>query len=67
MKIMGNTVGTTMPRSDWAQTNPKAADYIRNKPDIPAMQQAIQAAKSSADAANTHTGMHPFLIGRHAA
>ena len=31
-KIRGNTVGTTMPRPDWNQTDPKKADYIRNKP-----------------------------------
>lgn len=31
-KIRGNTVGTTMPRSDWAQTDPIKADYIKNKP-----------------------------------
>lgn len=31
-KIRGNTVGTTMPRSDWAQTDPTKADYIKNKP-----------------------------------
>lgn len=34
MKIRGNTVGTTMPRPDWNQTNPRRADYILNKPRI---------------------------------
>lgn len=34
MKIRGNTVGTTMPRADFAQTNPEAADYIKNKPAV---------------------------------
>ena len=34
-KIRGNTVGTTMPRPDWNQTDPKMADYILNKPFIP--------------------------------
>lgn len=34
MKIKGNTVGTTTPRPDWNQTDPKKADYIKNKPDI---------------------------------
>lgn len=32
MKIRGNTVGTTMPRADYAQKNPKKADFIKNKP-----------------------------------
>ena len=29
--IRGNTVGTTMPRPDWNQTDPAKADYIENK------------------------------------
>lgn len=29
--IRGNTVGTTMPRPDWNQTDPAKADYIKNK------------------------------------
>lgn len=33
-KIRGNTVGTTMPRSDWNQTDPSKADFIKNKPDL---------------------------------
>ena len=32
MKIKGIPVGTTMPRPDWNQTDPKKADYILNKP-----------------------------------
>ena len=35
MKIRGNTVGTTTPRPDWNQTNPKRADFILNKPVMP--------------------------------
>lgn len=32
-KIIGATVGTTTPRPDWNQTDPKKADYIKNKPE----------------------------------
>ena len=32
--IRGNTVGTTMPRPDMAQTDSTKADYVRNKPKI---------------------------------
>lgn len=32
MKIRGNTVGTTMKRSDFNQTDPKKSDYIKNNP-----------------------------------
>ena len=31
-KIRGNTVGTSMPKPDWNQTDPTKADYILNKP-----------------------------------
>ena len=31
-KIRGNTVGTSMPKPDWNQTDPTKADYIMNKP-----------------------------------
>lgn len=36
MKIRGNTVGTTMKRSNFEQTDPKKSDYIENNP-IPAV------------------------------
>lgn len=51
MIIRGNTVGTTMPRADYAETNPKSAAYIKNKPD-----EAIQKAQKTADDAVTAAG-----------
>lgn len=33
-KIIGGTASTTMPVPDWEQTNPRRADYIKNKPVI---------------------------------
>lgn len=33
-KIIGNPVGTTLPKSDWSQTDPSKGDYIKNKPDV---------------------------------
>lgn len=51
MIIRGNTVGTTMPRADYAETNPKSAAYIKNKPD-----DAIQRAQTTADDAVTAAG-----------
>ena len=32
--IRGNTVGMPNPQVDWEQTNPKKADYIKNKPNV---------------------------------
>lgn len=34
MKVIGNTVGTSVPRSDWAETNPRKASFIKNKPEV---------------------------------
>ena len=34
MKIRGNTVGTTMPRANWNQDDPKKADYIIGKESV---------------------------------
>ena len=36
VKIIGVTVGTTMKRPDFKQTDPKKSDYIKNNP-IPAV------------------------------
>ena len=51
MIIRGNTVGTTMPRADYAETNPNSAAFIKNKPD-----EAIQKAQTTADEAKTAAG-----------
>lgn len=32
-KIIGVTVGTTSPRPNWAQSNTRKSDYIKNKPE----------------------------------
>ncbi len=44
MKIRGMTVGTTMPRADYAQENPNAADYIMNKPDLDDRENKLKTA-----------------------
>ena len=51
MIIRGNPIGTTMPRANYAQTDPTKADYILNKPD-----DAIQAAQTTANEAKTAAG-----------
>ena len=40
-RIIGNTTTTPMPIPDWNQTNPAKADFIKNKPDIQAVNDAI--------------------------
>ena len=32
--IMGNTIATPMAVPDWNQTDPRKADYIKNKPEV---------------------------------
>ena len=51
MIIKGNTVGTTMPRSNWDQIDPKKADYIKGKEAVDAAIQNAQAAANNAQAA----------------
>lgn len=46
MSIKGNTVGTPMPRTDWNQTDPTKADYLKGRDDL---SQSIQ------DAIDDHT------------
>lgn len=51
MKITGITVGTNSPRPDWNQTDPKKADYIKNKPDLSGIKTAQNTAEAAAQAA----------------
>lgn len=54
-KIRGNTVGTTMPRPDWNQTDPTQSDYIKNKPDLPASGGASALIVTESDGKASHT------------
>lgn len=42
-KIIGNPVGTTLPKSDWKQTDPAKGDYIKNKPDFDGLESRVGA------------------------
>ena len=53
MKIRGNTVGTTMPRANWNQSDPKKADYVIGKDAVDA---AIKAAQETANSGVTAAG-----------
>ena len=46
MIIRGNTVGTTMPRANWNQTDTKKADYVIGKDAVDA---SIKKAQATAD------------------
>lgn len=57
MKITGNTVGTPMPRTNYEQTDPAKADYLKGKEvldkKIDNAQTAADNAKTAADNAKT--------------
>lgn len=57
MIIRGNTVGAPSPRADYAQTDPTAADYIKNKPD-----EAIRRAQETADLAQAAANAKMTLV-----
>lgn len=55
MIIKGNTVGTTMPRTDWNQTDPQKADYLKGREDLTAtIKKAQSTAVQALSTANSH-------------
>ena len=58
MIIRGNTVGTTVPQPDYAETDETKSTFIRNKPDtaIGKAQSTADAAKATAEAALSREG-----------
>ena len=59
--IIGVTVGTPVPQSDWEQKNPNRADYIKNKPDLDSMfgRTSIQINKLDKRVTNLEQGILP--------
>lgn len=47
MKINGNTVGTTMPRANYNQTDPKKADYLVGRENIVGKEECHQIADNT--------------------
>ena len=41
-KIIGVTVGTTLPKPNFKQTDPTKGDYIRNKPDFDGLKSQVE-------------------------
>ena len=56
MSIMGNVAGLGAVRPDWAQTDEKMADFIRNKPDIGGIERDVEAVGALAEAALPKAG-----------
>ena len=48
--IKGNTVGTTMPRTNYNQTDPSKADYLKGREDILSVAEATELLSHKAEA-----------------
>lgn len=44
-KIIGITVGTTLPKPNFKQTDPTKGDYIKNKPDFEGLKNDVEDIK----------------------
>ena len=44
-KIIGVTVGTTLPKPNFKQTDPTKGDYIKNKPDFDGLKNEVSVIK----------------------
>ena len=45
-KIIGVTVGTTLPKPNFKQDDPTKGDYIRNKPDFDGLKNKVDSVSS---------------------
>ena len=45
-KIIGVTVGTTLPKPNFKQNDPTKGDYIRNKPDFEGLKNKVSEVES---------------------
>lgn len=65
MIIQGNTVGTTMPRTNYEQTDPKKADYLKGKTALD--QKIADAKKAGTDAQTAASDAHTAATNAHTA
>lgn len=56
MSILGNVAGLGAIQSDWAQTDEKRADFIRNKPDFEELSGSLEDLRVLAEAALPKSG-----------
>ena len=56
MSIMGNVAGLGAVQPDWAQTEEKMADFIRNKPDMAGIENDLAALEGLAGGALPKSG-----------
>lgn len=51
-KIIGITVGTTLPKPNFKQTDPTKGDYIRNKPDFDGLKSRVSDVEERLNSVN---------------
>lgn len=57
MIIRGNTVGTSMPRTDWNQTDPRKSDYLKGRENLEKLiSDSVKQVQKTADAALPSSG-----------
>ena len=56
MSIMGNVAGLGAVQPDWAQTDEKRADFIRNKPDMTGLAADMEEMRALAEGALPRSG-----------
>ena len=56
MSIIGNVAGLGAVQPDWAQTDEKKADYIRNKPDVSHVETSLEELRALAEDALPRAG-----------
>ena len=61
-KIPGTPVGTTMPRTDFNQTDPTKADYLKGRENIATKEDVEIATPSVAFRYDENTGMMYYSV-----
>ena len=55
-KIIGVTVGTTLPKPNFKQTDPTKGDYIKNKPDFDGLQGKVTGVMQDVEGLQAQVG-----------
>ena len=55
-KIIGVTVGTTLPKPNFKQTDPTKGDYIKNKPDFDGLQGQVTGVMQDVEGLQAQVG-----------
>lgn len=60
-KIIGVTVGTTLPKPDFAQTDATKGDYIKNKPDFATLKGEVESLSKLVGDTSIYTQVSTYI------